>query len=203
MRDATLVLFAISLGAELLLLGAVAASLAFPKHRIWPPPGPRSWQFLGTWLLTAIAFVAGAAVGFLDYGSFVLDAPVWRAAGLVLIALGAGLADWGVRTLGSRTSSGLGGRFRRRGPYRFSRNPQYVGDGLVVVGIVLLADSILVAVIAVFGLACLLLAPLAEERWLVETYGDEYQRYRRAVPRYLGWRRGEREVPYPARSCDE
>ncbi|MGH7567299.1 MAG: hypothetical protein ACREK2_10760, partial [Gemmatimonadota bacterium] len=50
----------------------------------------------------------------------------------------------------------------------------------------LVSDSWRVAMLGVGGIACLLLAPLAEERWLVDRYGDAYEVYRRRVRRLLG-----------------
>jgi protein-S-isoprenylcysteine O-methyltransferase Ste14 len=60
----------------------------------------------------------------------------------------------------------------------------------MAIGIVLVSDSWRVAAIAAGGVACLLLAPVAEERWLAERYGESYERYRRSVARLIG--RGER-----------
>lgn len=180
------VAFAAALLAELFLLVALAVSIRWPRRRLWPPPGQRTWEFWSVWLATAVAFLASVAVAFLDYGSFVLDHVAWRWAGGVLIVLGTGLADWGVRTLTSRTSRGLVGEFRRRGPYRWTRNPQYLGHMAVVLGVMLAFDSTLVMVSGLLGILCLALAPLAEEPWLAERYGEEYQEYLRTVPRFLG-----------------
>ncbi len=110
-----------------------------------------------------------------DRGSFVFAHPTWRGVGIVLFGLGALLTDWGIRTLTSRTSQGLGGDLHTAGPYRFSR----------VVGF----DSQLAAIIAVGGIACLLYAPLAEEPWLEARYGNAYRDYVRGTPRYMRLRR--------------
>jgi protein-S-isoprenylcysteine O-methyltransferase Ste14 len=71
------------------------------------------------------------------------------------------------------------------GPYRFSRNPQYVGDMLMAIGVVVGFDSRLAAIAAVGGIACLLYAPLAEEPWLEAHYGNAYRDYARHTPRYV------------------
>lgn len=181
--------FAIVLAAETLLLAALLFSIRRPRRRIWPPPAQRSWQFLAVWIATAVAFLGSVALAFLDYGSFVFDHIVWRWVGGGLVVAGTALADWGVRTLTSRTSRGLGGEFRRRGPYRWTRNPQYLGHVAVVVGFVIGFDSVLLLVTGLLAIACLLLTPVAEEPWLAERYGDTYREYRREVPRYLGRRR--------------
>lgn len=187
--DGRLTAFAIVFVAEAFLLAALVLSVRRPRGRIWPPPDQRSWQFVAVWAATAVAFLGSVALAFLDYGSFVFDHVAWRWAGGVVVAAGTALADWGVRTLTSRTSRGLGGEFRQRGPYRWTRNPQYLGHILVVVGFVIGFDSVGLAVTGLLAIACLLLTPVAEEPWLAERYGDTYREYRREVPRFLGRRK--------------
>lgn len=181
--------FAIVLAAETFLLAALVFSIRRPRRRIWPPPAQRSWQFLVVWIATAVAFLGSVALAFLDYGSFVFDHSAWRWVGGILVVAGTALADWGVRALTSRTSRGLGGEFRQRGPYRWTRNPQYLGHIAVVIGFVIGFDSLRLAVTGLVGIVCLLLTPLAEEPWLAERYGDAYHEYLREVPRFLGRRR--------------
>ena len=182
-------LFAIVLAAEALLLAALLISILVPGHRVWPPPGPRTWQFAFTWGATAIAFLGSIGLAFADAGSFIFDGIGWKVGGGSLIVLGTALADWGVRTLTSHTSRGLGGEFKRRGPYRWSRNPQYVGHCMVVLGCMLAFDSFLLVLTGLLGIACLVLTPLAEEPWLEERYGESYRDYRHDVPRFFGRRR--------------
>lgn len=186
MREARLWVFGVVMLAEVLLLAGLVLSVLGPAWRIWPPPGQRTWQFWTVWVETAVAFVGSVALAWLDYGSFVLDHVAWKVAGGILIVLGTVLADWGVRTLSSRTSRGLGGEFRRRGPYRWSRNPQYLGHTMVVLGFMLAFDSELLLISGLLGVACLIVTPLAEEPWLAERHGATYRAYRREVPRFMG-----------------
>ena len=172
--------------AEALLALSLGVSIARPRLRLWPPPRGSALAFAWMWGLTVVACATGLVLAVVDYGGWILDAAEWILAGSVAIALGAGLADWGVRSLGRRTSSGRGGEFSARGPYRWTRNPQYLGDILMAIGVALVADSWRVAALAAGGSLCLLLAPLAEEGWLIERYGEIYDRYRRRVPRLLG-----------------
>jgi protein-S-isoprenylcysteine O-methyltransferase Ste14 len=72
------------------------------------------------------------------------------------------------------------------GPYRFSRNPIYVGGTLLYAGIAVLVDA---------PWALVLLAPLLvvmrygviarEERYLAAKFGDDYRRYKDRVRRWL------------------
>lgn len=72
------------------------------------------------------------------------------------------------------------------GPYRFTRNPMYVGVTLFVVGLGCALDN---AWIALFAFAALAIvhgcAVLPEERYLLEKFGDSYAAYRARVRRYL------------------
>ena len=181
-------IFAVGLLAEIVLLVSLIVSIARPGSRLWPPPPGSRWALAWMWDWTVAAAGAGLVLAIVDYGSWILDDPAWILAGSAALALGAGLTDWGIRSLGRETSSGLPGVFSATGPYRWTRNPQYLGDILMTIGVVLVSDSWRAAALAAGGIACLLLAPLAEERWLVERYGEQYERYRTGVPRLLGRR---------------
>ncbi len=72
------------------------------------------------------------------------------------------------------------------GPYRFSRNPLYVAMTLLFIGLTLLINSwwgvvLLVPVILLlhFGVVC------REERYPERKFGEEYNRYRSRVRRYV------------------
>ena len=80
-------------------------------------------------------------------------------------------------------------RFVCAGPYRYTRNPDYIGQTLMYAGIALVANS----------WWPLLLLPLAlsviqhgvvrrEERYLAAKFGQEYRDYTARVPRWLGCR---------------
>ena len=56
------------------------------------------------------------------------------------------LLVWGIATLGVKNSSALRDGFIARGPYRISRNPQYVGDFFIFSGVIIVANSELVLV---------------------------------------------------------
>ena len=71
------------------------------------------------------------------------------------------------------------------GPYRFSRNPQWVGLFLVFLGSALATGAwVPIGMVTVVGLVYHLQI-LEEEKACLALYGDAYRAYLRAVPRYL------------------
>ena len=72
------------------------------------------------------------------------------------------------------------------GPYRFTRNPMYVGFTLMYVGISALANALapvllLPAVFAVMRRGVI----EREERYLERKFGDEYLQYKERVRRWI------------------
>jgi protein-S-isoprenylcysteine O-methyltransferase Ste14 len=82
-----------------------------------------------------------------------------------------------------------------RGLYRHLRNPMYVGVLLVIAGWALLSGSWgVVEYGAVVAVCFHLFVVLVEEPLLLRRFGDSYEEYRRAVPRWVPrrpWARGE------------
>ena len=102
-----------------------------------------------------------------------------------LVLVGEALRTWSAGLL--RKNEALA----TAGPYRFTRNPLYVGSLISGLGAALTTgnDWLLLAIPVLF-------LPLyhgmikREERGLLEMYGDAYEKYMGQVPRYIGWRRG-------------
>ncbi len=135
--------------------------------------------------LASLGMLGTTILGILDWNTF--DVPQWlRVAGGFLAAIGTSFALWGVRELGARATQGLGGELATTGPYRYSRNPQYVGDIALLLGFGLLCNSALTLTAVALGIVWFALAPFAEEPWLRECLGPPYEEYTRRVPRFLG-----------------
>ncbi len=121
--------------------------------------------------------------------------PPWigpaQMAGLELVALGGGLAVWCVVTF-ALVGKGTPAPFdppRKlviAGPYRWVRNPMYIGAGLVLVGTALFYQSeALAAFAAAFWVVVHAFVVLYEEPTLERTFGAQYSDYRNAVHRWL------------------
>ncbi|HXU68470.1 MAG TPA: isoprenylcysteine carboxylmethyltransferase family protein [Polyangia bacterium] len=73
-----------------------------------------------------------------------------------------------------------------RGPYRFTRNPMYVGMFLLQIGIGLLSHNLWIVLLAVATLLIIhYTAVLHEEAYLEDKFGDDYRAFKRRVRRYL------------------
>jgi protein-S-isoprenylcysteine O-methyltransferase Ste14 len=178
--------FWITFAALLGLGGCLAVSILRPARRIWPPPGRSSWQYGLVWSLIDVATAGMVAVGVLDWDTFVLDSWLRVPVGGAL-ALGGGVfALWGIRHLSWHASLGLEAEFVRSGPYRWTRNPQYLGDIVMLVGWAIVFNSLQAAILCALGIAWFAMAPIAEEPWLRDRYGAPYERYRGEVARFVG-----------------
>jgi protein-S-isoprenylcysteine O-methyltransferase Ste14 len=102
---------------------------------------------------------------------------------------GNALALWAIAALGMAPTSGDESTLVSRGPYRFSRNPQYVGFILALIGWGLITNSVLALIVSLAGIVPFLLVPLAEEPWLRERLGAAYADYQRTVPRFIGMKK--------------
>lgn len=73
-----------------------------------------------------------------------------------------------------------------RGPYRFTRNPGYVALALVFAGIAVLTGGVWILLMLVPTLVVIDRGVIArEERYLEESFGEEYRKYRSRVRRWI------------------
>ena len=183
-----LVLFGIIIAADFLLLLVVAISIFFPKSRIWPPPKKDSWQQFVSWTLFTIVMFGVPLVGILDFQS--LGYFHWSRFifGAVFFLVGLGIDLWGTRTLTAQQSLGEKGKIVTGGPYRYTRNPQYVGFITLYIGIIFVTSSFMSLVTGAFAIFLFFIIPFSEEPWLRQQYGKPYEEYCKMVPRFVGFR---------------
>jgi protein-S-isoprenylcysteine O-methyltransferase Ste14 len=186
--EMTTILLAVTLVAQAILFCFTAVSWAVPTHRVWPPPSRHSWQLHATWFLSWVS-LSGVFLLALSTGNS-LGLPSWLRFGLGVPLLGLGilLIAWAFRALSVPATLGLPGAFIRDGPYRFSRNPQYLGTCLYLAALVVLSGSHVAAIGCLAVGLWFMATPFVEEPWLVARYGADYEAYRRAVPRFFGLR---------------
>jgi protein-S-isoprenylcysteine O-methyltransferase Ste14 len=140
-----------------------------------------------------LIFLAGLAVGFgletLLPGSSVPDALGWILGGALLLA-GLALLFSFERSFTQKQTPANPWRpttaIATNGPYRFTRNPAYVGMALVYVGIALCSQALWVllplpVVLAIIDRGVI----VREERYLERKFGQEYLDYKHRVRRWV------------------
>lgn len=75
------------------------------------------------------------------------------------------------------------------GIYSYSRNPAFLGFDLLYIGVLLMYCNLLTLMFTIFAIIMLHLQILQEERYLASVFGEDYQKYRYKVFRYLGRRK--------------
>jgi len=142
-----------------------------------------------------LVFLSSLAVGLgLGYGFAPARAPVAAAVrlptGIFLQLVGLVLVVW-ARVLFRRTGQSPfpwkpTPQLLSKGPYRYTRNPMYLGVTLFQTGLGITVDNLWIAVLAMPALLAVhFIAVLPEERYLSEKFGDGYRRYRAEVRRYF------------------
>lgn len=183
-----LLLFWIAFILEAVYLVLFVWTIRSKSFRFWPPPSARSWQFFVSWIVAGVVAVCFLFLGLLDFDSFIFPSFLARVyLALPFFVLGLGVGTWAFLSFTFRTTIGLGDRLITKGPYCFSRNPQYIGDCLLILGYFVLTNSWMVGVTGFLGVVLNLLAPFTEEPWLEARFGDGYREYKRHVPRFIGW----------------
>jgi protein-S-isoprenylcysteine O-methyltransferase Ste14 len=114
-----------------------------------------------------------------------------RPAGVVLIVLGLGISAWARLTFKKQNAeifpwSETHSTLIASGPFRFSRNPMYLGLLVVGVGAALVAGTWLLWLVPVllFVLDNFVIIPF-EERSVEHTFGDAFRTYRARVRRWI------------------
>jgi protein-S-isoprenylcysteine O-methyltransferase Ste14 len=116
----------------------------------------------------------------------------WNLLGLVAVAGGAAGVAWGAGLHVAETGAAFEmettpGYLLKGGPYRFSRNPIYVGVLTMWLGWVLVYGTIAngLALLIAWAIVVFVVVPW-EERGLERRFGEAYLEYKNRVPRWLG-----------------
>jgi len=145
-------------------------------------------------ILPPLAFLAAIGLGVLLQlvvsVRMEVDGGLLVALGLALIALGVAAAAWAIVWM-RRTHQDPDPRkptpeLIAGGPYRFSRNPIYVGMALIQAGIGIALGNLWIVLLIVPTLMVLRRTVIErEEAYLERKFGDAYVRYRASVRRWL------------------
>jgi protein-S-isoprenylcysteine O-methyltransferase Ste14 len=142
-------------------------------------------------LLVAPGVMAGLIPWLLtDWSSNDWPIPL-RVIGAALIAAGLGLvlpafARFAIDGGGTPAPVAPTERLVVTGAYRYVRNPMYLGVAALIVGqSLLLGQAVLLAYAAIFVGVVTAFVLSYEEPTLARTYGQQYEAYRSAVPRWI------------------
>ena len=144
---------------------------------------PVPWVFVLTYLM-------GAGLESMFHFGKLADYSFLTPTGVVVFLLGAALAAWGWLIFQRRGTTRVPGEISTTlvtwGPYRFTRNPMYVGLTMAYVGEACILHQIIPVILLPFTILYLNrnVIPLEEER-LRTIFGDAYGRYADSVRRWL------------------
>jgi protein-S-isoprenylcysteine O-methyltransferase Ste14 len=145
---------------------------------------PVPWVFVLTYLL-------GVVLEHVHHGTISPTAAlISTTAGAVLFAVGAVIAGWGLVLFGKAKTTTVPGKLSGKlvtwGPYRFSRNPMYVGLVLAYLGEAGLLKQIWPVVLLPFTVAYINWTVIpVEEAKLEEAFPNGYKQYRLQVRRWF------------------
>ena len=176
--------------AVLLLSSVVVAvvALLYARHE-YRQRGKLTW--LGLFLLCAMLLVPNFVLHYATrYG---LPSSALDYLGIVIGLLGLAIVFAGMFAFRSLAKIMCldAGELTRSGPYRWSRNPQYVGYWLFLLGFSLNDWSLwCLGALSLVAISLHLLV-LIEEEHLARVFGTPYNEFLRRTPRYFGWRQRE------------
>lgn len=154
-----------------------------PKHPgvKFPPPMLFVAGFAAAWLLDLLVPLRLAPGG---------ARHELRIAGTFLLVLGLGVVLWGLVTFFRAKTAIIphypASRVVSHGPYRFTRNPMYLGMTLAYAGLSLILNHawpLLLLPLVLWSLLALVIR--REERYLGHAFGEEYLAYKRRVRRWI------------------
>jgi protein-S-isoprenylcysteine O-methyltransferase Ste14 len=138
----------------------------------------------------ALAVLAGLALNWLMPLPFLPAVVSAGWLGAIVCALALALVAWAISTM-TRAGSNVPTRLPtttivETGPYRFTRNPIYLGMVLGLIGLAIAFNSLwLLMTLVPFALVIRYGVITREEAYLERKFGDVYRRYRARVRRWL------------------
>jgi len=158
----------------------------------WPHPRPLRCRGVPRLRFPPFAYpiLAILACGLLRWAGFAPDSPIQVAFGIAVLGLGVGVMAWAIAAqLRGHTSPNpytQADALVTSGPYRWSRNPIYVGDLFVIAGAALaLTQAWAVVFVLPSFLGLRRVVVHFEEPHLADRFGATYEGYRARTRRWL------------------
>jgi len=121
------------------------------------------------------------------YGEWGDDVIIWTL-GIGVIIAGFLIRLWATKHIGRRIPwmKKKGKILVKEGPYAIVRNPLYIGNILVVIGLAILSElAWAIPFVFVYFFTLYHLVAVYEEKKLLDRWGDEYRVYMNEVPRWI------------------
>lgn len=112
---------------------------------------------------------------------------IWPA-GMTLMLVGASIRLWATKHIGRRMPwmKKKGKQLVKTGPYALVRNPLYIGNIIIAMGLSLLSELMWFTPLVILYLFVLYhLVALYEEKKLSERWREDFERYLEEVPRWI------------------
>ncbi len=169
------------------------ATLIFKDLRIWPTPGPKTWQSCVFWPLfrglNVLTFATALLTWWSGYQNYLGLPGGLRLLALIVLAASLALFLYAFFVLGRDNSYGAQDGLVTGGIYQWTRNPQNAMLIVVYAALALAIDNAPTYLLAGAMMAVYWLMVLCEEPWLERIYGEAYRTYCRDVPRFFNWRK--------------
>jgi protein-S-isoprenylcysteine O-methyltransferase Ste14 len=173
---------------SLLALAVLTSAVALQYAR-WEYRKRGKLTAVGLGLLCAMLFVPNLVLHYAT--TYRLPSTALDYAGVIVGA--AGLVLCLVSMIAFRSPSKIlcldTGQLTITGPYRWSRNPQYLGWFLFLLGYALNDWSLWCFAALIIVAVSLHFLVLVEEEHLHRVFGERYLKFQRQIPRYAGWAR--------------
>lgn len=152
------------------------------QFSFWPP-GKRDWRWLAYWGLATVNSLAILYLVLTDLGALLSLSGV---IGGLISVIGVLITLKAIKDLSMQRTSGLEKQdFVEKGLYMYSRNPQVVGNLTTLFGVVSLLRSLRAISLSLLTGFWLIMMVFAEEKWLRQKYGEEYDKYRTRTSRFI------------------
>jgi protein-S-isoprenylcysteine O-methyltransferase Ste14 len=179
------IIFYLNLLVHYTVLGLVLWSIFFPSTRIWPPLSKHSWHYKIYWYLFYSGVILDIVLMVQKYNIWIIPNEIRYFIGVPLIVIGTYIVSYGIYTLGIKNTYGLEDGFTDKIPYKYTRNPQYLGDIVLLIGLILFINSLSLTVLFILEIIIFLIMPFSEEIWLEEKYGNQYIEYKNKTSRFI------------------
>ncbi len=178
-------IFYLNLSIHYIIFGLIVWSIFFSSKRIWPPPSKQSWQYKIYWGLFYLGVVLDIVLIFQEFNIWIVPDKIRYFIGVPLILIGTFVVSFAIFTLGIKNTYGLENGFIDKSPYKYTRNPQYLGDIILLVGLILFVNSLNLTILFLLTIIVFILMPFSEEIWLEEKYGNQYIEYKNKTSRFI------------------